>query len=161
MKLIVNGSKTFEMKDGSLDGKPADLDIVATGDGTYHILRDGRGYQAQLVSAAPDAKTLTWLVNGNEYTVRVRDHFDELLDKLGLADLAASKAEDIKAPMPGLVLDVMVEAGQSVTKGQPVLILEAMKMENVLKAPADATVQSVEVAKGDAVDKNAVLVRMG
>jgi len=79
---------------------------------------------------------------------------------MGLQTLTGSKVENIKAPMPGLVLEVMVSAGQTVQKGDPVLILEAMKMENVLKAPGDGTVVSVEVSKGNAVEKNAVLIRM-
>jgi biotin carboxyl carrier protein len=160
MKLIVNGDKTYELENGRLNGEAADLDIQATGDGTYHVLRDGNGYTAEWISSDPGAKTMSWRINGNEYVVQIRDHFDELLESLGMADLAATRVDDIKAPMPGLVLQIMVEAGQQVAKGEPVLILEAMKMENVLKAPADVTVQGVEVAKGDAVEKNQVLVRL-
>jgi biotin carboxyl carrier protein len=60
--------------------------------------------------------------------------------------------------MPGLILSVAVAEGQEVKKGDPLLILEAMKMENVIKAPADATVKVIKVRKGDSVDKNQVLV---
>lgn len=161
MQCIVNGNQTFDIQNGRLNGEPVDLDIVATGQDSFHILRDGKGYRAELVSAEAEEKTLTWRVNGSLYTVQVKDHFDALLDRLGLSAMVGAKVQDIKAPMPGLVLEVMVEAGQAVQKGDAVLILEAMKMENVLKAAADGTVQSVEVGKGDAVEKNTVLVKMG
>jgi biotin carboxyl carrier protein len=62
--------------------------------------------------------------------------------------------------MPGLVLNILVEAGQEVSKGDALLILEAMKMENVIKASGDGKVRSVKVKKGDAVDKGLLLVEM-
>lgn len=161
MQCIVNGQHDFDVQEGRLNGEPVELDMVTTGPDSYHILRNGKGYRAELVSLEAEEKTLTWRINGNLYSVQVKDHFDALLDKLGLSAMAGAKAQDIKAPMPGLVLDVMVESGQAVSKGDAVLILEAMKMENVLKAQADGTVQSVEVAKGDAVEKNTVLIKMG
>ncbi len=77
---------------------------------------------------------------------------------MGLANLTASKVNNLKAPMPGLVLDILVKPGQEVEKDTPLLILEAMKMENVLKSPTDGTVKSLGAAKGDAVEKNHVLL---
>lgn len=155
------GQHTYRIEGQNIDGKEAELDLLATGKGGFHIIRDGHGYTAEVLAADAAAKSFTIRVNGNEYEVQVQDHFDELLEKMGLQTLAGSKVENIKAPMPGLVLEVMVNAGQTVQKGDAVLILEAMKMENVLKAPGDGTVVSVEVSKGNAVEKNAVLIRMG
>jgi biotin carboxyl carrier protein len=63
--------------------------------------------------------------------------------------------------MPGLVLNVLVSDGQSVAKGDAVLVLEAMKMENIIKAPADGVVKKVAVVKGDKVEKNQVMISMG
>jgi len=67
----------------------------------------------------------------------------------------------IKAPMPGLVLRIQVEAGQQVEKGQALLVLEAMKMENVLKAPASGVVAEIKAVAGAAVEKGEVLIQMG
>ncbi|HNM32873.1 MAG TPA: biotin/lipoyl-binding protein, partial [Chitinophagales bacterium] len=65
-----------------------------------------------------------------------------------------------KAPMPGLVLDILVEAGQAVNKGDNLIILEAMKMENIIKASGSGTVKSIHVQKKDAVEKNQLLIEM-
>lgn len=160
MKVVI-GNHTYRIEGQNIDGKEAELDLLSVGKGGFHVIRDGHSYTAEVLAADAQAKSFTIRVNGNEYNVAVQDHFDELLEKMGLQSLSGSKVENIKAPMPGLVLEVMVSAGQTVQKGDPVLILEAMKMENVLKAPGDGTVVSVEVSKGNAVEKNAVLIRMG
>ena len=61
--------------------------------------------------------------------------------------------------MPGLVLSIMVEPGDSVKKGEGVMVLEAMKMENIIRTPADGIVKSIDVKKSDAVEKNQVLIK--
>ena len=70
------------------------------------------------------------------------------------------KVGDIKAPMPGLVIEVAVEIGQTVTKGDKVLILEAMKMENVIKAAGDGVVKAIHTTKGQPVEKGQLLIEM-
>ncbi|MCL4145650.1 UNVERIFIED_CONTAM: hypothetical protein GTU68_019273 [Idotea baltica] len=61
--------------------------------------------------------------------------------------------------MPGLILDILVEVGQTIQKGDQLMILEAMKMENVLKAPGEGSISSIEVSQGDSVEKNQVLIK--
>ena len=68
--------------------------------------------------------------------------------------------DNVKAPMPGLVLDILVEAGQSVNKGDNLLILEAMKMENIIKASGNGVVKNININKKDAVEKNQLLIEM-
>ncbi|HNH66215.1 MAG TPA: biotin/lipoyl-binding protein, partial [Bacteroidia bacterium] len=72
----------------------------------------------------------------------------------------AQKVNDLKAPMPGLVLDILVSEGQTIQKGDSLLVLEAMKMENNLKAINDAVVKKINVSKGDKVEKNTVLIEL-
>lgn len=79
---------------------------------------------------------------------------------MGLSVVASTKLDNIKAPMPGLIIDIMVKEGQSIEKGTPLLILEAMKMENVLKADGEGIVKSIEIIKGQAVDKGQILIEM-
>ncbi len=161
MKITVNNKFTYRIEGQSINGEKALIDLVSAGDGAFHVIRDSKGYSVEILAADYSAKTFTIRVNGHDYDVQAQDHFDELLEKMGLQSLGSNKVENIKAPMPGLVLEILVEAGQNVQKGDSVLILEAMKMENVLKAPGDGVVQSIEVAKGNAVEKNAVLIKMG
>jgi acetyl/propionyl-CoA carboxylase alpha subunit len=88
----------------------------------------------------------------------ISDRYDELLRSLGMDKAMGAKVNELKAPMPGLVLDIRVTEGQSVAKGEAVIVLEAMKMENILKAPADVVVKKIVAKKGNAVEKNQVLV---
>jgi len=83
---------------------------------------------------------------------------DLLLSKMGLADLAAKKVNEVKAPMPGLVLKLIANQGDTVAKGDSLLVLEAMKMENVIKSPGEGIIKSIRVNAGDKVEKNAVLI---
>ena len=85
--------------------------------------------------------------------------FDLLLERLGMSNAAVAKVNELKAPMPGLIVDIRVQPGQAVLKGDPLLVLEAMKMENILKAPADGTVSSIKVTLRDNVQKGQVLVQ--
>jgi biotin carboxyl carrier protein len=70
----------------------------------------------------------------------------------------AAKVNTVKAPMPGLIIDLRVKAGDTVKEGDPLLVLEAMKMENIIKAHGDGTVKQVKIKKGDSVEKNQVLI---
>ena len=92
------------------------------------------------------------------FTASGKDRYDILLEKMGINSSSQQKHSSLKAPMPGLVLDVRVEAGQEVKKGDTLLVLEAMKMENSLKSPHDGQILSVEVVKGKAVEKGQLLL---
>lgn len=141
-----------------VDESPFEWDLQPVGPDTFHILKDNRSYTAELVQADYQAKTFTLKINGKQHTVSVKDRFDLLLDQLGMSEATAKKVNDLKAPMPGLILDIKVEPGQEVKKGDPIMILEAMKMENILKAPGDGVVSAVKVAVKQNVEKNQVLV---
>ena len=138
----------------------ADVDLVRTGPTSYHLLREGQSYDVEMLDLDPTAKTMVLRVNGRELSLSFSDETDLLVRRLGFATTEVSKSKDVLAPMPGLVLNVMVSAGDTVSAGTPLLILEAMKMENVLKAEGDGTVKSVTVAKGDAVDKRQLLIEV-
>lgn len=145
-------------REGEIDGKPYSLDLLGNPEKGFHLLYQDQSLAVQVLEADHTTKSFRLLISGNEYEVQAADRFDKLLKKLGLEDLASAGASDLKAPMPGLVLETKVAAGEAVQKGQALVVLEAMKMENVLKAEADATVKSVTIEKGQAVDKNQVLI---
>ena len=98
------------------------------------------------------------LIDSEMYQVNVTDERTQrLAESMGTANDPTGEVV-IKSPMPGLIVDVPVNAGDAVSKGQTVVILESMKMENELKAPRDGTINRIEVKKGDSVEQNKVLV---
>lgn len=141
-----------------INGKAVSPDVYKIDEKRMHLLLNNKSYNVEVTGYNEEEKTYTIIVNGQKNNVAIKDRFDILLEKMGMADLAANKVNDIKAPMPGLVLKVLVEKGTEFKKGDPVLVLEAMKMENVLKAPADGIVQAIEVKAGDKVEKNQVMI---
>ena len=99
-------------------------------------------------------------VNNNIYDLNLQNELDLLLNKMGMTAISADKMDNVKAPMPGLVLDILVEIGQTVNKGDNLLVLEAMKMENILKASGNGIVKTIKINKKDAVEKNQILIEM-
>ena len=134
------------------------LDVISIDEKHFHLIKDGKSYQAELMQLDPLKKEVTLKINGSAYQVKLQDKYDRLIQKMGLQVKAGLQLKDIKAPMPGLVLDILVESGQTVSAGDPLLILEAMKMENVIKAPGDGVIKDVPVQKGAAVEKGQLLV---
>jgi biotin carboxyl carrier protein len=161
-KVNVNKTSSFEIDhtpDGlMMDGKPFTWDVLSLSEGHFHILHDKKSYRAEVVKADKATKTFILKINNHLHTIEVKDKFDLLLEKLGMNNGAASKVNNVKAPMPGLIIDLKVKVGDQVKAGDQLLILEAMKMENILKSPGDGVVRTVKVKKGDTVEKNQVLI---
>ncbi len=143
----------------TLNGQPFGWDIVPLGEGRYHVLHQGKSYSAELLEADYVKKAFALKINGQRMELQAKDRFDQLLDKLGLSDATVKKVNELKAPMPGLIVDIRVQPGQAVQKGDSLLVLEAMKMENILKAPADGIIESIKVALRANVTKGQVLVQ--
>jgi acetyl/propionyl-CoA carboxylase alpha subunit len=142
-----------------LNGQHFAWDISILGDGRYHVLHKGNSYNAELIVADYATKTFVLKINGQRVELQAKDRFDQLLDRMGLSNTIATKINELKAPMPGLIIDIRVQPGSTVQKGDPLLVLEAMKMENILKAPADGIVSSVKVELRTNVTKGQVLVQ--
>jgi biotin carboxyl carrier protein len=145
----------------TIDGKRFEADILEFKKGKFHIIRDNRSFEAEVMNINAGEKTFVIKVKNNVYTVSVKDKYDELLHEMGIDITGSKKVNDIKAPMPGMVLKVMVESGQRIQKGDALIVLEAMKMENILKAPSDGVIKKIHIIKGDKVEKNQVLVDLG
>lgn len=135
--------------------------MIKEGQGYFHVLKNNVSYRVEVLKTDATEKKVTLRINGKTLTLQVQDSFDQLLNQMGLGSISARKVNDLKSPMPGLVIDIPVKEGQAVAAGEPLIILEAMKMENILKAPADVTVKKVLVQKGKAVEKNEVLIQFG
>ena len=142
-----------------LNGQAFTWDVTTGAPGHFQVLHGGRSYDAEVVSADYLAKQFVLKINGQRIEMRAKDRFDQLLERLGLSNATVVQVNELKAPMPGLIVDVRVQAGQAVQKGDPLLVLEAMKMENILKAPADGTVSAIKVSLRDNVQKGQLLVQ--
>jgi len=134
------------------------LDVIEVSENKKHALIDNVSYTIETVGYDDEKKIVTLKVNNNTYQVSLKDKYDILLKELGLSNMTTKVVKEIKAPMPGLVVSIQVEPGQEVKAGDSVLILEAMKMENVLKSPIDGVIKSIKTEKSKTVDKNAILI---
>ncbi|MFM6976884.1 MAG: acetyl-CoA carboxylase biotin carboxyl carrier protein subunit [Sphingobacteriaceae bacterium] len=161
-KVKVNGKFDFELqpkKSGwQINGNEISTDTFVVKDNMLHILHNNKSYLAEIVAFEKETKTATIKVNGNSYNLVIKDQFDDLLHQLGLDNLQSNKVAELKAPMPGLVLNLMVKEGDIVSKGDNLFVLEAMKMENIIKSPADVQIKSIKIKPGDKVEKNQVLI---
>lgn len=134
------------------------LDAAQIAPGKYHVLRNGDSYQVEIIQADFLQKKYTVSVNNNPYTVKISDSLDQLIQQMGFESGSAKHVNAVKAPMPGLIIEINVSVGQTVQENDPLLILSAMKMENSLLSPRDGVIKSVAVAVGAAVDKGQLLI---
>lgn len=124
----------------------------------FTIKKNGKTFHADLLKVDYKEKTFLIKVNGRRVTVKAQDRFDLLLSKLGMTGLGSKKINHLKSPMPGLILEIPVTVGQQVKAGETIIILEAMKMENIIKAPVDVTIKNIKATKGKPVEKNELLI---
>ncbi len=145
---------------GLLDNSPFSLDIQKRDNSRFHVIREARSYNVEILKADHTKRSYRIRVNGTDYEVKLQDRYDALLEQLGMAGMQDEGEANVKAPMPGKVLDIMIEKGQAVGKDQPLLVLEAMKMENVLKAPADGVIKEVFAETSKSVEKDQILIEL-
>ena len=158
----INGEDRYSVEVTSdsitIDGQPHSPDIRQVGERWYHCINGTGSYQIELLEANHARKQFVLGLRGQRVTVQLKDDLDLLVEKLGMAQSAETVVREITAPMPGLIVGLSVEAGQTIEEGASVLTLEAMKMENVIKSPVSGTVEAVHVRAGDSVEKKQVLV---
>lgn len=143
----------------SINDQPYSISINTVRRNYFQLIRNHKVYIGEILEIDHESKSVQLKVNGQQLNVKIQDKLDLLLDKLGFSSQNASQLSSIKAPMPGLILDIMVEEGQEVKKGDTVMILEAMKMENVIKSPGEGKVTKINVSTGQSVEKNSPLIQ--
>ena len=134
------------------------IDIIQTSPNKFHLIKDHYSLTGKVQETAINGKKLQVEIEGEIFEVEIKNSLDQMLEKMGFGVGAGKRITDIKAPMPGLVLKVFITEGQEVKEGEPVLILEAMKMENSIMLNADAKIKKIHVKSGQAVEKGQVLV---
>jgi len=165
--ITINGSSVYKTDlkingtsfSGILNGKEVKGDLIKINPYQFHLLYNNSSYNMDVVKLNTEEKSMVIKINSVKYTLGLKDKYDELLHTLGLDNMSAKKVSDIKAPMPGMVLNIMVHEGAEVKKGDALIVLEAMKMENILKSPSDGLIKKVLANKGSAVEKNQVLIQ--
>lgn len=140
----------------SIDGKTYEVDFVSvSGQPVYSLIADGKSHEAYVRESDEGWQVL---LRGRLYPVKVEDEREKRLRAAAGGGVAETGEFHLKAPMPGLVVAVPVEEGQQVKKGQVLLILESMKMQNELKSPRDGTVSRIKVRAGESVEQKQPLL---
>ncbi|KAB2810081.1 biotin/lipoyl-containing protein [Phaeocystidibacter luteus] len=165
MLKIQSNDKTYTVEpnahnpsEGKVNDQEYSLDVVRQDSNRFNVRYGDGSYEVEIHEFNKTDKTAVINVNGISHTLSMQDDIDILLDKMGLSDALVQKVGEVKAPMPGLVLDIRVSIGDEIEEGDPLLVLEAMKMENVLKSPTAGKIKGISVEKGQAVEKNQILI---
>jgi acetyl/propionyl-CoA carboxylase alpha subunit len=158
IQATVNGKSTHTIDKDKIDGVEYEWDLLTLENNSFHIIRDSQSYRATVVNINHEEKTMLINVNGNDYEISIKDKYDLLLQQMGISIKSAAQINNFKAPMPGLIREVMALEGAEVAKGDILLILEAMKMENALKSPRDGKIKKINITVGNAVEKGQILI---
>lgn len=158
---IQNNQYSVEKTDKAINvnNQPINWDLKWISERKIHLIHSNQSMEAELISLDHESKTLTIRLNSRTVTLELKDRFDLLLEKMGMDISSTSAITEIKAPMPGLILDLKVKLGEEVKKGDTVVVLEAMKMENIIKSPGDGIVKAIKVSLNESVEKNQVLIQ--
>lgn len=139
-----------------VDGKPFQVDFAEISDQpVYSLLLDGSSYEAYVY---PMDKTWQVLLHGRLYPAMVEDERERRLRAAAGSQVQESGEYHLKAPMPGLVVAIPVEEGQLVKKGDVLIVLESMKMQNELKSPRDGQTARLRVRIGDSVEQHQTMM---
>jgi biotin carboxyl carrier protein len=153
-KVKVNDTFQFDIDQQSI----SQLDAIAVDENKLHILHQNIPYSAEIIASDFNQKSYTVKVNNNNYTVAISNELDVLIKEMGFEVGLTKQVNAIKAPMPGLILEISVVVGQTVKENDNLIILGAMKMENSFLSPRDGVIKSISVSMGDAVEKGQLLI---
>lgn len=138
-----------------IDGEERDVDFLNLGGSLFSLITENKSFEAVIDD---EEGRIDVMMRGRLFEAQVLDERAMLLMQRrgGMVDSSG----EVHAPMPGLIVDVTAELGQAVAKGQTVVILESMKMQNELKSPIDGVARAIYAVAGQAVDKNELLVEI-
>lgn len=137
-----------------------EVDIEQKSHSIFSCIKNGRSVSATIIDNSIDPKKIKVEVDGEVFTIEIKDQLDQMLDEMGFSKTSSRQIKEIKAPMPGMVLDITVTEGQKVKEGDKLLILGAMKMENSILISVDAVIKKITISAGQAVEKGQVLVEL-
>jgi biotin carboxyl carrier protein len=135
--------------------------IIQKSPSEFNLILNHRSVTVKLLKEDAGGKKATFDIDGEIFETEIKDSLAQMLDEMGFSTASSKQIKEIKAPMPGMVLEVNVKEGQEVKEGDKLLILGAMKMENSITIPADAIIKRIAVKAGQAVEKGQVLIELG
>jgi biotin carboxyl carrier protein len=151
----VNG-QPFTINEAALE----DIQFYPVENDWYHFIIDREVLRVRLISYDMNKQMLTLEHDQVRYEIFIKGALEQQIARMGLDKVVEHSVQSIKAPMPGLVLEISVSEGDIIDKGAKVLVLEAMKMENVITAPAHSIVKKIVVQQGVAVEKGQLLIEL-
>ncbi len=151
----INGLE-FGFTKKEIDG----ADIVKLDKDRFNIIKNNKSYTLKVLENNLKLKQLTLEFDSQIYVVDIIDQMDILLKKMGFGDSGKKLITEVKAPMPGLVIEITAQLNQALKSGDKVMVIEAMKMENSIIMPSDAIIKNILVKKGDAVVKGQLLIEL-
>lgn len=134
------------------------LDIIKNEQNSFHILYKYKSFNINIISVDTKEKIVFLKINNTSFSVKLTEEIDLLLKKMGIKNKSKQLKKQLKAPMPGLIVNIPVKKGAEIKKGETLLVLEAMKMENNLKAEHNVVIKDIQTEKGNSVEKNEVLI---
>jgi biotin carboxyl carrier protein len=152
IKAIINGHSTVDVSEESK------VQIHKIDASSYHVLHGNQSHHIKILSIDRNDKKVSFKIDESPYEVMYKDEVDATIEQMGLNAIIDTGPQDCMAPMPGLVLAIKSSIGSEVQEGDPLLILEAMKMENVIKAAHPGVIKEILVVEGDKVEKGQLLV---
>jgi biotin carboxyl carrier protein len=155
-KIKVNDTYNYSIDANTIKN----LDVIQNNDNQFHVVANTKSFMIDVLQSDFQKKKYKISINGNSYSIEIKDELDQLIKELGLTINGKQKDSNVKAPMPGIILEIQVDKGQEVVEGDTLLVLEAMKMENMLTAPKDGIIRSINVKKGVTVEKGELLIEM-
>jgi biotin carboxyl carrier protein len=162
MKYIttINGQEyTIEILDEHqviIDGRKLEVDFNSvSGQPIYSMLVDGRSFEGFVYTGEDSWEVL---LMGRQFPVQVEDEREKRLQAAAGRTISESGEYQMKAPMPGMIVSIPVAENQEIQKGQVLVILESMKMQNELKSPRDGIISRIRIKPGETVEQKQTLL---
>lgn len=163
IKINEDNNVSVEFRDDTVyvDNKRVEADISLLSEGVLHILSNHKSFVAEIIKHDLEKKTLIIRLGDAIHQLSLANAYEDLMHKIGIQSEQGNTVKELRAPMPGLILELHVDEMDQVSEDDNLVVLEAMKMENVLKAPSDLIIKKILVAPGDNVEKNQRLIEFG
>ena len=150
-----------EERDGEIiiDKKTTMSEFAEIKPGRFHIIHNHRSYEAEIMEMDQNRHAMTLKINDQEYQISIEDSLDKTIKSLGLRERNIPILPNVCAPMPGFIHEVVVKEGDQVKKDQVLLVLKAMKMENIIYSSREGVITNIPVKQGESVEKGQILIQ--